>query len=729
MNDAVNAANQLAAYLRALPDEGSRRKALSTFAAALGDALGRPVLGPIPSADGRGRDGCRRAPSDNRLQSLVWIGNELSKALTVDDLYYHAVLLARDHLGFDRIGLWLVDEDDPDYIIGTFGVDEEGEVRDERGVRLRIPEDGVIGELRRALSDAEQPRECLLQDGRGIVVGTGPRCAGGLWDGQVLRGCVFADNLFSQRAVDDHDAEVVGLFASVLGHLHARVWGQAERNQLAAAVDQTAEGIVIVDDDTGTICYANPAMRTITGYAPEDLVSRDPFIFTEPADPEQRQQIKEVLRRTGYWTGRITLRRADSTICVTDTTLSAVRSPWGASKSYVAVIRDMTAYLALEDQLVEARKMQTVGALAAGVAHDFNNLLTGILGAASMIRLSASGGDPTLRAAGLIERAARRAAHLTHQLLGFARQGKLQEIRVDMHALIGAAVGRLRGTIQPEADVRLDLAAPEPTVWGDPDQLQEVIVGLVTNAIESLSTGGCVTVRTAAELRGHGPMELPDGAIGTQDLVVIVADTGTGIPTHIRPRIFEPFFTTKAPGRRSGLGLAMIEGIVEAHFGSIQVESTVGQGTTICVRLPIAAIASAADLSSDAPRGHGRILLVDDEEACRRGGAGILRSLGYDVRTVAAGDDALAAYQQADPPFDLVVVDLAMPVASGADCCKALRRLDPTARLLVSSRHSADLSRRTMAEAALGVVSKPFQAAELAHAVARAIGGHRAADE
>jgi PAS domain S-box-containing protein len=242
----------------------------------------------------------------------------------------------------------------------------------------------------------------------------------------------------------------------------------------------------------------------------------------------------------------------------------------------------------LEEQLRRSQKLEAVGTLAGGVAHDFNNLMTAVLGHAYLIKESAAGQAEILRAAEVIEKTAERAADLTRKLLGFARQGRTQNVPLDLHALVRDVQELLSRTLDENIQIESELLARSSVVRGDPDQIHQVLLNLALNGRDAMPAGGVLLFQTdEVTLPAQGesaPLELAPG----EYLRLAVSDTGVGIAQEVRERIFEPFFTTKQVGQGSGLGLAMAYGILHSHGGAIEVESEPGAGATFRIYLPLA---------------------------------------------------------------------------------------------------------------------------------------------
>lgn len=381
----------------------------------------------------------------------------------------------------------------------------------------------------------------------------------------------------------------------------------------------------------------------------------------------------------------------------------------------------------LESQLRQSQKMEAIGTLAGGVAHDFNNLLTGILGYASFLR-EAVGGDPAVRrAVSVIENAAERAADLTRQLLGFARRGEVRRMPVRVHSLVEEVSELLARTIDKRIDIVHHLEAGTDLILGDPGQMQQVILNLAVNARDAMPQGGRMVFRSrVVELRPEDAHLYPELAPGPY-LELSVADTGLGIPKHVQARIFEPFFTTKGPGKGSGMGLAVVYGILRGHGGSIRVESEELAGAMFRLFLPLVEEQAEDELPparNDIIDGTGSILIVDDEPIVRSTAGELLRSLGYEVWVASEGAEALEVFAARRDEIDLVLLDLVMPVMDGWACLAKLREIDPAVRVVLSSGFGFEDFAHDVASAGLaGFARKPYQLAELSRIVAQALGG------
>jgi nitrogen-specific signal transduction histidine kinase len=341
----------------------------------------------------------------------------------------------------------------------------------------------------------------------------------------------------------------------------------------------------------------------------------------------------------------------------------------------VGALQDISSYRQLESQLRQAQRMESVGLLAGGVAHDFNNLLQVILANVDMgLRGRAEARDVLTN----VQLAAQRAAQLTQQLLAFGRRQPFNARGIEVQDLLQDVMRLVPRLFGEQIRLHQSVAPGLPLVRADAGLLQQVLVNLFINARDAMRDGGSVTIRA---LQGAAPHEVLARQPKPSECIVIeVADTGSGMSPEVSRRIFEPFFTTKEHGHGTGLGLAVVFGIVEQHGGAIRVESELGVGTTFRVFLPIAdgtthSTSPPAPRPSKVPCGGERLLVVEDEALVRRVVVNLLSDVGYDVVQAVDGIEALRLFEADPGGFHGVLTDVVMPGMGGIELARKLRTL------------------------------------------------------
>jgi PAS domain S-box-containing protein len=339
----------------------------------------------------------------------------------------------------------------------------------------------------------------------------------------------------------------------------------------------------------------------------------------------------------------------------------------------------------LEDQLLQAQKMESIGTLAGGVAHDFNNMLTAIIGNIQLVLENTPSESLDYPMLAEIEKAATRATALTRQLLTFSRRQPIERRSIDLNATINELSQMLRRLIGEHVDVAIRLADQLPLIFADPAQIQQVVMNLAVNARDAMPSGGHLLIATReVELDEQAARSQPWARAGRY-VQLIVGDTGTGMDTELQQRIFEPFFTTKERGKGTGLGLSVVYGIIKQHEGFVHVDSAAERGTTFTIFLPVPAVATTVhvpDLSPMVRGGHETILVAEDEVSLRYLASTVLERLGYTVILAEDGLEAVNLFRLHQSRIDLVILDLVMPRFSGRDALEMMRELRPDLRAL-----------------------------------------------
>ncbi|NBR86422.1 MAG: PAS domain S-box protein [Proteobacteria bacterium] len=407
--------------------------------------------------------------------------------------------------------------------------------------------------------------------------------------------------------------------------------------------------------------------------------------------------------------------------------LEALRAAAEVFGAAIARAEVEAARVRFEARLQETQKLESLGVLAGGIAHDFNNLLTSILGNASLARLDLPPHSPANHSLERIETASLRAADLCKQMLAYAGKGRLVVQPVNLTQLVQETAHLLQVSISKRAVLKFDLAPNLPAVLVDASQLRQIVMNLVINASEAIGERSGVIALATGLVRADREY-LADsrlaGDLSEGDYVFLEAsDTGCGMTPEIQARIFEPFFTTKFTGR--GLGLAAVLGIVRGHRGALKVDSVPGKGSTFRLLLPVthelAQPTSGPNPLATGWRGHGRILVVDDEETVRTVVARVLENLGFTVTLASDGREAVKIFEAQPDAFTMVVVDLTMPHMDGTEAFARMRRVRPDLRVVLMSGYSEpDATLAFAGKGLAGFLQKPFELIHL-HDKVRAV--------
>jgi PAS domain S-box-containing protein len=424
--------------------------------------------------------------------------------------------------------------------------------------------------------------------------------------------------------------------------------------------------------------------------------------FCHPDDAHLFHKAMEISNSTGEISAfECRVRRRDGAVRDLWFLGQVIRADWGTSAKVLGIAIDVTERnladkkrRALEAQLAQRQKMEAIGQLAGGVAHDFNNLLTVISSYSEVLQLQTSPTDKSYKMLTGILDASQRAASLTRQLLTFSRQQVVEPRILDLNAVVIEIERMLQRLIGEDISLLTDLQSDLKPVMADPGQIGQVIVNLVVNARDAMSSGGTLTIKTEnVELTEKSAVVSQPAKPGSY-VVLTVADTGCGMSSVIQARIFEPFFTTKGPGKGTGLGLATVHSIAEESGGFLTVDSQPGMGSTFKMYLP--ALASPVTTkppesgAKSLPQGGQTILLVEDDEPVRSSTKLLLELFGYKVLEASGGQDAIHRVQEYSGPLDLLITDVVMPNMSGPELVERLKPLRANLKVLFMSGYTAD---------------------------------------
>lgn len=498
---------------------------------------------------------------------------------------------------------------------------------------------------------------------------------------------------------------------------------EQEHRRLSEAIEQSAESVVITDPQ-GRLQYVNPTFERVTGYARQEVIGNNlGFLNSGKHNKEFYRELWQTISSGNVWHGRFTNKRKDGKLYVDEATISPVRSEQGTIVGYVGVQRDVTRELQLEEQYLQAQKMEAVGLLAGGVAHDFNNLLTVINGFAEMIQYEIPPENLHLqKLASRVRYSGARAAALVRQLLAFSRKEFVEPKTLNLNKIVSDTGKMLERLLEENIVLITNLSPNLWSVKADPNQIEQIIMNLTVNARDAMPSGGLLTIDTQNQdlsdtYAAHNEQVKPGRYVQ-----LMVTDTGTGMTKEVQDRIFEPFFTTKESGKGTGLGMATIAGIVKQYEGHILVYSEPGNGSTFRILIPAiesGSIDASSVRESDAiPTGTETILVVEDEATVRDLAVYMLKRQGYNVLQAANGEDALKLALDYTDRISLLLTDTVMPKMSGNVLAEKFQTSFPDTKILFTSGYTdKQFFQSGVRRAGIDFIPKPFSAAELARKV------------
>ncbi len=524
------------------------------------------------------------------------------------------------------------------------------------------------------------------------------------------------------------DGEVGGLtmFTQVITERKRAEQAARQNEARFRRLIENASDMITVLDREGRIRFQSPSSLRVLGFTPDELLGRSAFDWVHPdelalatgtlaqAASSQSTPVRLKARfrhKDGSW------RLVESI---------GVAMPDDAGEGDIVLnSRDITESTALQAQLREAQKLDALGTLAGGIAHDFNNILSAIIAFIELGRLDNPDNAELQENLGEALLATERATNLVKQILSFSRRQPQQRHVASLTPVVNEALRLLRSTLPATVEIVREVEPELPGALVDPTQMHQVVMNLCTNAAQAMKGRGQLWLRLDTyQLSASSPAPHVDLRAGDY-LRLRVRDSGEGMDNAVLGRIFEPFFTTKRPGEGTGLGLAVVHGIVKEHDGVITVHSEVGKGTLVTVYLPVLpaeAQQESLDLS-DTPNGNGeRVLFVDDETAIGDVAGRLLSRLGYRPSVYANPELALQAVRATPQAFALVVTDLTMPGMTGVELTIELSKLNPRLPVILTSGHTGTLRIDALEEFGVReVVHKPLDYRFLARAIARAL--------
>jgi PAS domain S-box-containing protein len=519
----------------------------------------------------------------------------------------------------------------------------------------------------------------------------------------------------------DEGGEIVGITGLGIDITEKKTSEDATQ-KLLRAVEQM-DDVMFTTDPTGTIAYVNPAFERLYGYSRQEAVGQTPRLLKsgEMGSEEYARfwadlQTRQTVRR------EFVNRAKDGRLLRMVSSVSPIRDEMGRLTGFTAVQRDVTAQRRaeeesrrLEERFEQVARMEALGTLAGGIAHDFNNILSIILTHMSVVERSQDRPDRIVRAATTIRQAVDRGAALSRQILTFARRAEFKPESVDVSRLILDLGSMISETFPRTVQLTFDLDPDLPLVRSDAGQIHQALLNLCLNARDAMPEGGDMRIEArvleASEMRAAFRDARP-----VDYICISVSDTGSGMDEETRRRIFEPFFTTKEKGKGTGLGLAVVYGVVNTHGGFIDVQSVEGQGTTLSLYFPVVLPTDPAASPDAGPvvGGTETLLVIDDEMKLLEIITAELTNHGYRVTPAHDGANAIDACRGGSVVPDAVIMDLGMPGMSAVDLVSALGRILPTVPVIAMTGYvDPEIHASVLAAGVRKIVRKPFAVGEM----------------
>jgi PAS domain S-box-containing protein len=484
------------------------------------------------------------------------------------------------------------------------------------------------------------------------------------------------------------------------------------------ALFEESKDVVYMSTLKGKFIDINPAGVELLGYkSKKDLlqinIKQDLYVH-----PSEREAFQKTLAKKGYVKDfEVELKKKNGGHVVVLLTSTAVRDKDGKITAYRGIMKDITDWKRLEQQLLQAQKMEAIGQLAGGVAHDFNNILTAIIGYGNLLKTEVSQNEILSTYAMHILNSAERASHLTHNLLAFSRRQMINPRPVHVNNILNVLKTFLPRLIGEDIELSMFFAKKVLMVIADSSQIEQVLMNLATNARDAMPDGGRLTIRTnQVELDSEFIMAHGYGKIGSY-AIISVEDTGQGMDKETKERLFDPFFTTKEVGKGTGLGLSMVYGIIKQHNGYIDIQSELGKGTTFKIYLPLTQSTVEDKKPESLPvlkGGTETIIIAEDDIYVREFLKNILTEFGYKVLEAIDGEDAMIIFNAHKDTIQLIILDVVMPKKDGKEVYHEIKKVSPDTKVIFMSGYATDiLYKKGIVEEGLIFISKPISPDEL----------------
>ena len=505
---------------------------------------------------------------------------------------------------------------------------------------------------------------------------------------------------------------------SIIHDITTRKQEEEQLKLQSRILENLTEGVVLSNEEA-VVFYTNKAFDVQFGYEQGELIGKHISIILPLPVMESRKFVSQMIARLkdkGVWSGELERKRKDGTAFKAFVNISTL---YIEGKMYlISVQDDITARKQMEEKLQQSQRMESIGTLAGGIAHDFNNILLPIMIHTEMAMLELPQDSSIQFNLKQIYQASERARDMVKQILAFSRQKQQERVAIKLGSVLKEVVKLLRSSIPTTIDMRHHIETEVDTVLADPTQIHQIILNLSTNASHAMrEKGGVLEIRLdQLSLNSKAAKQFNDLKPGSY-LRLTFKDTGDGIEPEVMDRIFEPYFTTKKPGEGTGMGLAVVHGIVKNYDGDIKVESEPGKGTTFEILIPQMEvdISPITEQRADLPRGSERILFVDDEKAAIDAIGPMLENLGYQVTARTSSVEALEAFRNKPKAFDLVITDQTMPNMTGKELASELMSIRPGIPIILCTGFSEQIDeKKAMSLGIRSFVMKPVVMKEMA---------------
>ncbi|RJQ46371.1 MAG: PAS domain S-box protein [Gaiellales bacterium] len=666
--------------------------------------------------------------SEQYTASLLRLSKALEQSRSAADIVHAAYPEVREVLGYNSTWIGFGDEERQKLHL----LFQQGDVEDfvEMDTEFRVEGDVWLEEMVRAegpmlcedaRTDPRTDKERVAAEGYRTMLCVPIR----LMDGSLA---VLCTGTFGDEGVRVPTEEQIRYFTSMASSIavvldrlrfledRERVLGELRMSeQKYRTLFEESRDAVFTSDPDGCFIDVNPAAVVTFGYPSEDellAAAVDGGLFT---DDEDRRAIKGLIQEQGFVNNyELAMRDREGQSLIVSMTANAMHDEGGRLAGYRGIIRDMTELRRLEQQLVQAQKMECVGRLAGGVSHDLNNYLTAIQGYTDLAISELPEGSAIAADLKEARRSSDRATALTRQLLLFSRQEPMEKRTVELDGIIGDLVKMLGQLVGEQYSLNIKLSKDLAAIRADAGYIEQVIMNLVVNARDAMPDGGRITIGAANVNIGEDYARRHPGSQAGNHVCLKVADEGMGMDDNIIGHIFEPFFSTKESSKGTGLGLAVVHGIVSQHGGWIEVESAPGEGSVFKVFLPAAAgraqvngAGPAADAAA-APGQGERILLVEDDQVVRTLTRRMLERSGYSVSPAVDAEEALELFARENGDFRLVLSDVVLPGESGVQLVDRLVAQRPDLGVLLMSGYSDESRLYEIRDKGYAFIRKPF---------------------